>query len=111
MSENPSAHPLTVNPERPVPPSKVGGWGALSGQKHLISTYQNRRNWLFAGSYSGGDRAAAMYFILQTAKLNGVNPEAYLIDTLYRIAAGHPISRISELMPGAFGSPPRDPAA
>jgi transposase len=41
-----------------------------------------RRNWLFAGSHSGGERAAAMYSILQTAKLNGVNPEAYLTDTL-----------------------------
>jgi transposase len=40
-----------------------------------------------------------MYSILQTAKLNGVNPEAYLTDTLAKIAAGHPISRISELMP------------
>jgi transposase len=63
-----------------------------------------RRNWLFAGSNSGGDRAAAMYSILQTAKLNGVNPEAYLTHTLAQIAAGHPISRISELMPWAFHS-------
>jgi type II secretory pathway component PulL len=40
-----------------------------------------------------------MYTILQTAKLNGVNPEAYLCDTLARIAEGHSISRIDELMP------------
>ena len=45
-----------------------------------------------------------MYSILQTAKLNGVNPEAYLTDTLSRIAAGHPINRISELMPWAHQS-------
>jgi transposase len=64
-----------------------------------------RRNWLFAGSHSGGERAAAMYSILQTAKLNGINPQAYLTDTLSRIAAGHPINRISELMPWAFQSP------
>jgi transposase len=70
-----------------------------------------RRNWLFAGSHAGGERAAAMYSILQTAKLNGVNPEAYLTDTLARIAAGHPISRIAELMPWAFQSPPSDAAA
>ena len=70
-----------------------------------------RRNWLFAGSNSGGERAAAMYSILQTVKLNGLNPEAYLTDTLAKIAAGHPISRISELMPWAFQSPPRDTAA
>jgi len=42
--------------------------------------------------------------------LNGVNPEAYLTDTLAGIAAGHPISRISEQMPWAFQSLPRDPA-
>jgi transposase len=70
-----------------------------------------RHNWLFAGSHSGGERAAAMYSILQTAKLNGAKPQAYLTDTLSWIAAGHPISRISELMPWAFQPPPRDPVA
>jgi len=70
-----------------------------------------RRNWLFAGSHSGGERAAAMYSILQTAKLNGVNPEAYLTDTLSQIAAGHPINRISELMPWAHQSATGDTAA
>jgi transposase len=64
-----------------------------------------RRNWLFAGSNTGGERAAAMYSILQTAKLNGVNPEAYLTDTLARIADGHPINRIDELMPWASQRP------
>jgi hypothetical protein len=49
-----------------------------------------------------GQRAAAMYSILQTAKLNGVNPQAYLTDTLSQIAAGHPINRISELMPWVY---------
>jgi transposase len=64
-----------------------------------------RRDWLFAGSHAGGDRAAAMYSILQTAKLNDVNPEAYLTNTLARIADGHPINRISELMPWAYQPP------
>ena len=64
-----------------------------------------RRNWLFAGSDAGGQRAAAMYSILQTAKLNGVNPEAYLTDTLASIAGGHPINRIAELMPWASQPP------
>jgi transposase len=86
-----------------------------SGQQHRRKCDQElalgRRNWLFAGSHSGGERAAATYSILQTAKLNGINPEAYLTDTFFRIAAGHPISRISELMPWAFQSPLRDPAA
>ena len=58
-----------------------------------------RKNYLFAGADTGGERAAALYTIVQTAKLNGVNPEAYLRDTLTRIAQGHPINRIDELMP------------
>jgi hypothetical protein len=57
------------------------------------------RNWLFAVSDAGSDRAAAMYSILQTAKLDDVNPQPYLTDTLARIADGHPAKRISELMP------------
>jgi hypothetical protein len=61
-----------------------------------------RKNYLFAGSDIGGDRAAAMYTIMQTAKLNALNPEHYLRDTLIRIADGHPISRITELMPWAW---------
>lgn len=60
-----------------------------------------RKNYLFAGSDAGGERAAAIYTIAQTAKLNAVNPEAYLTDTLARIANGHPISRIHELLPWA----------
>ena len=68
-----------------------------------------RRNWLFAGSHSGGQRAA-IYSILQTAKLNGVNPHAYLTDTLFQIAAGHPINRISELMPWVYKSPTTEAA-
>lgn len=58
-----------------------------------------RKNYLFAGSDSGGDRAASIYTIIQTAKLNGVNPEAYLRDTLTKIADGHPINRVLDLMP------------
>jgi len=41
----------------------------------------------------------SLYTIVQTAKLNGMNPESYLRDTLTKIAEGHPISRIGELMP------------
>ena len=57
-----------------------------------------RKNYLFAGSDSGGHRAAAMYTIIETAKMNGLNPEAYLRDVLARIA-DHPINRIGELLP------------
>jgi len=58
----------------------------------------SRKNFLFAGADSGGKRAAAMYTLLETAKLNGLNPEAYLRHVLERIA-DHPISRIDELLP------------
>jgi hypothetical protein len=58
-----------------------------------------RKNYLFAGADTGGERAAALYTIVQTVKLNGVNPQAYLRDTLAKIADGHPINRIDELMP------------
>jgi transposase len=58
-----------------------------------------RKNYLFAGSDTGGERAASLYTIVQTAKLNGLNPEAYVRDTLSRISEGHPINRIDELMP------------
>ena len=58
-----------------------------------------RKNYLFAGSDIGGDRAAAIYTIVQTAKLNGVNPETYLKVTLTKIAEGHPINKIDQLMP------------
>jgi transposase len=58
-----------------------------------------RKNFLFAGSDTGGDRAASIYTIVQTAKLNDVNPETYLRDTLTKIAEGHPINKIDALMP------------
>jgi transposase len=65
-----------------------------------------RKNYLFAGSDAGGERAASIYTIMQTAKLNSVNPETYLRDTLSRIAERHPINRISELMPWSSSTTP-----
>jgi transposase len=57
-----------------------------------------RKNYLFAGSNRGGERAAAIYSLIGTVKLNGLDPEAYLRDVLSRIAE-HPINRIDELLP------------
>jgi transposase len=57
-----------------------------------------RKNWLFAGSDDGGERAAAIYSILGTASLNGLNPEGYLQYVLEHIP-DHPINRIDELLP------------
>jgi transposase len=57
-----------------------------------------RKNYLFAGSDSGGMRAAAMYTLIESAKMNRLDPEAYLRDVLARIA-DHPINRIGEFLP------------
>ena len=54
------------------------------------------------GSDAGGERAAAIYSLVETAKLNGIDPEAYLRDALGRIA-DHLINRIDELLPWNLG--------
>jgi hypothetical protein len=62
-----------------------------------------RKNYLFAGSDSGGERAATIYSLIGTAKLNGLDPEAYLRRVLDRIAE-HAINRIAELLPWNLGA-------
>jgi hypothetical protein len=57
-----------------------------------------RKNYLFAGSNQGGERAAAFYSLIGTAKLNRLNPELYLRHVLTHIAE-HPINRIADLLP------------
>jgi transposase len=57
-----------------------------------------RKNYLFAGSDAGGRRAAAIYSLIESAKLNGLNPQHYIADVLARIA-DHPARRIAELLP------------
>ena len=69
-----------------------------AAERALRDVALGRKNYLFAGSDRGGDTAAALYTLIGTAKLNGLNPEAYLRDVLTRIA-DHPINRISELLP------------
>ena len=63
-----------------------------------------RKNWLFAGSDRGGERAAAMYTLIATAKLNNVDPQAWLADVLRRIA-DHPARRLNELLPWNWHTP------
>ena len=58
-----------------------------------------RKNWLFAGSIAGGERAAAIYSVIETAKFNGIEPQAYIADVIEKIASGWPASRWDELMP------------
>jgi hypothetical protein len=63
-----------------------------------------RKNYLFCGSDAGGKRAASIYTLVTTAKLNGLNPEAYLRDILAKIADGHTINRIGELVPSRMAA-------
>jgi len=60
-----------------------------------------RKNFLFVGSEGGGKSAAIAYTLIETAKLNGVDPQAWLTDTLGRIA-DHKITRIDELLPWRY---------
>ena len=69
-----------------------------------------RKNWLFAGSDAGGERAAAIYSLIQTAKLNGLDPEAYLRHVIGCIA-DHPVNRITELLPWILDSQKVKPVA
>src|SRR5437660_7197990 len=69
-----------------------------AAERALLAVALRRKNYLFAGSDSGGERAAAIYSLLGSAKLNGIDPEKYLSSVLRRIA-DHPINRIWELLP------------
>ena len=69
-----------------------------AAERALRGIALGRKSWLFAGSDRGGQRAAAMYSLIVTAKLNDVDPEVWLADVLGRIAT-HPASRIDELLP------------
>ena len=69
-----------------------------AAERALRGCALGRKNWLFAGADTGGERAAAMYTLLGTAQLNGLDPQAYLRHVLERLA-DHPINRIEELLP------------
>ena len=69
-----------------------------AAERALRAVALGRKNFLFVGSDSGGERAAAMYSLIGSAKLNGLNPELYLRNVLAHIA-DHPVSHIQELLP------------
>jgi transposase len=83
-----------------------------AAERALRGIALGRRSWLFAGSDRGGQRAAAIYSLLTTAKMNDVDPQAWLADVLGRIAE-HPARRIDELLPWNWRprSAPRSQAA
>jgi len=69
-----------------------------AAERALRGIALGRKSWLFAGSDRGGERAAIMYGLIVTAKLNDIDPQAWLADILARIAQ-HPASMLDELMP------------
>jgi len=81
-----------------------------AAERALRGVALGRKAWLFAGSDRGGDRAAAMYSLIVTAKLNDTDPRAWLADVLRRIN-DHPASRLHELLPWHWHKPGQDTAA
>ena len=75
-----------------------------AAERELRAVAVGRRNWTFAGSDEGGRRAAAIYTLIETAKLNDVDPQAWLADVLARLP-DHPAKRIDELLPWNWGHP------
>ena len=81
-----------------------------AAERQLRGVALGRKAWMFAGSDRGGERAAAMYSLIATAKLNDVDPRAWLADVLARIAE-HPASRLHELLPWNWKAAQASPAA
>ena len=73
-------------------------------ERSLRGVALGRKSWLFAGSERGGQRAAAMYTLIGSAKLNGIDPQAWLADVIARIA-DLPVSRLPELLPWNWNQP------
>jgi hypothetical protein len=90
LDSEPSARKADANDSEPLIRHRHG--------QNVRGIALGRKNYLFAGSDSGGERAAAIYSLVGTAKFNGIDPELYLRQVLTRIAE-HPVNRIDELLP------------
>ena len=78
-----------------------------AAERSLRAIALGRKNYLFAGSDAGGERAAVIYSLIGNAKLNSIDPEAYLREVLARIA-DHPINQLEALLPWNLELPPID---
>jgi transposase len=76
-----------------------------AAERAMRSPAIGRKAWLFAGSDRGGERAAFMYSLIATAKINDIDPQAWLADVLARIA-GHPAQKLGELLPWNWKAAP-----
>jgi transposase len=81
-----------------------------AAERGLRGIALGRKSWLFCGSDRGGERAAAMYSLIVTCRMNGVDPQVWLADVLARIAA-HPVQRLDELLPWNWRPPARGASA
>jgi transposase len=72
--------------------------GSVLGENQQRQDHIGRKNWLFAGADTGGETLARAMTLIETAKLNGLDPQAYLADVLDRIH-DHKINRLDELLP------------
>jgi len=92
-----------VKPRRRSAPAVIQicvplGNAIMGRERALRAVALGRKNYLFADSNAGGERAPAMYSLIGSAKLNGIDSEAYLSHVIARFA-NHPINRIEELLP------------
>jgi len=81
-----------------------------AAERAIRPTVIGRKNYMFCGSDAGAERAASFYTIIESAKMNGLDPEAYLGDIIARIGE-HPINRIGELLPWNWRQQPLPQAA
>jgi hypothetical protein len=81
-----------------------------AAERALRGVALGRKSWMFAGSDAGGERAAVFYSLFVTARLNNIDPQAWLGDVLARIA-DHPINRLHELLPWNWQKPTHNHAA
>ena len=94
-------HAVALGFVHPLPRRRKNCLSNNAAERALRGVAVGRRNWTFAGSDAGGRRAAAIYSLIESCKLNDVDPRAWLDDVLARLP-DHPARKIDELMPWAW---------